>query len=51
MEKKYLCFTPTYSPELNLIEWGWHKIKVYKISIKMFEDKYNLAKAVKQSLN
>ncbi len=46
----FLFFLPTYSPELNLIEAGWHQIKTHKISGRMFEDESDLAKAVKQSL-
>jgi transposase len=46
----YLFFLPTYSPELNLIEGEWHQIKTHEISGRMFEDEYDLVKAVKESL-
>ncbi|MGQ4650691.1 transposase [Lyngbya aestuarii] len=47
----YLFFLPTYSPELNLIEGEWNQIKAHEISGRMFEDEYELALAVKESLN
>ncbi|NET81060.1 MAG: hypothetical protein F6J94_03460 [Moorea sp. SIO1F2] len=31
-------FSPTYSPELNLIEGEWHQLKIPQISGRMFED-------------
>lgn len=46
----YLFFLPTYSPELNLIESEWHQIKAHEICGRMFEDEYDLAIAVKESL-
>lgn len=46
----YLFFLPTYSPELNLIESEWHPIKTHEICGRMFEDEYDLAVAVKESL-
>lgn len=46
----YLFYLPTYSPELNLIEGEWHQIKTHEISGRMFEDEYDLAIAVKESL-
>ena len=46
-----LFFLPTYSPELNLIEGEWNQIKAHEISGRMFEDEYDLALAVKESLN
>lgn len=46
----YLFYLPTYSSELNLIEGEWHQIKTHEISGRMFEDEYDLALAVKESL-
>lgn len=46
----YLFFLPTYSPELNLIEGEWHQIKTHEICGRMFEDEYELVRAVKESL-
>lgn len=46
----YLFFLPTSGPELNLIAAEWHQIKTYQIARRMFEDEYDLAKAIKQSL-
>ena len=46
----YLFFLPSYSPELNLIESEWHQIKAHEICGRMFEDEYDLAIAVKESL-
>ena len=39
-------FFPTYSSELNKIEPEWKQIKAHEISGRMFEDEYDLAKAV-----
>ena len=46
----YLFFLPTYSPELNLIEGEWHQIKTHEICGQMFDDEYDLVRAVKESL-
>ena len=46
----YLFFLPTYSPEMNLIETEWHQIKADEICGRMFEDEYDLAIAVKSSI-
>ncbi len=46
----YLFFLPTSSPELNLIEGEWHRIKTHEICGQMFEDESDLVRAVKESL-
>lgn len=43
-------FISAYSPELNLIEPEWHQLKTHELSGRMFEDEYDLAMAVIDSL-
>lgn len=43
-------FISAYSPELNLIESEWHQLKTHEISGRMFEDEYDLAMAVIDSV-
>lgn len=37
---------PSYSPELNLIEMEWQRIKEDELAASMFEDEYDLIEAV-----
>lgn len=39
LERKIIIFLcqPTYSSELNIIEWGLHQIKIYKIAESMLK--------------
>lgn len=46
----YLFFLPRYSPELNQIEGEWREIKTDEIAGRMFEDEYELVRAVKEGL-
>lgn len=45
-----LFFLPPYSAHLNLIEGQWHQLKAHEIAGRMFEDEYDLAKAVIQGM-
>lgn len=42
----FLFFLPSYSAEMNRIEDQWHQLKAYEIAGQMFEDEYDLARAV-----
>jgi len=37
---------PSYSPELNLIEPEWQRVKEDELAASMFENEYDLVKAV-----
>lgn len=39
-------FLPAYSSEMNLIEPEWHQLKTHELRGEMFEDEYELARAV-----
>ncbi|MDJ0659007.1 MAG: transposase [Crocosphaera sp.] len=43
-------FISAYSPELNLIEPEWPQLKTHELSGRMFEDEYDLAMAVIDSV-
>jgi putative transposase len=43
-------FLPRYSAHLNRIEAQWHQLKAHEIAGQMFEDEYDLAKAVIQGM-
>lgn len=43
-------FLPSYSAHLNQIEGQWHQLKAHEIAGQMFEDEYDLAKAVIQGM-
>lgn len=45
-----LFFLPPYSAYLNPIEGQWHQLKAHEIAGRMFEDEYDLAKAVIQGI-
>ncbi|MCU0550322.1 MAG: transposase [Leptolyngbya sp. Prado105] len=45
-----LFFLPSYSAHLNRIEGQWHQLKAHEIAGQMFEDEYDLAKAVIQGM-
>lgn len=46
----YLFYLPRYSSELNLIETEWHQIKAHEIRGRMFEDEYDLAMGVIETM-
>jgi putative transposase len=45
-----LFFLPPYSAHLNRIEAQWHQLKAHESAGQMFEDEYDLAKAVIQGM-
>ena len=42
----FLFFLPPYCSEMNRIEDQWHQLKAHEIAGRMFEDEYDLARAV-----
>lgn len=42
----YLFFLPQYSSEMNLIEAQWHQLKTHEIAGRIFDNEYDLAKAI-----
>lgn len=47
----YLFQLPKYSSEMNLIETEWHQLKTHELAGRIFEDEYDLALAVIDSVN
>lgn len=46
----YLFFLPPYCSELNQIETQWHQLKAHEIAGKIFDNEYDLAKAIMQGM-
>jgi transposase len=46
----FLFQLPKYSSEMNLIETEWHQIKTHELAGRIFEDEYDLAIAVIESV-
>ncbi len=46
----YIFLLPSYSPELNLIENEWERLKEDEIAGQMFEDEYEVALAVIEAI-
>ena len=46
----YIFLLPSYSPELNLIENEWERLKEDELAGQMFEDEYELALAVIEAI-
>ncbi len=46
----FLFQLPKYSSEMNLIEAEWHQIKTHELAGRIFEDEYDLAIAVIESV-
>jgi hypothetical protein len=47
----YLFFLPPYCSEMNPIETQWHQLKSHEISGQMFDNEYDLAKAVMNGMS
>ena len=46
----YLFFLPKYCSQMNLIEGEWRQIKAHHVRGQMFEDRYDLALGVIESV-
>jgi putative transposase len=46
----FIHFLAPYCSEMNLIECEWHQIKTHEIAGRMFDNDYDLAKAVMQAM-
>lgn len=46
----YLFFLPPYCSELNQIETQWHQLKAHEIAGRIFDNEYDLAKAIMQGM-
>ncbi|WP_143467547.1 transposase [Leptolyngbya ohadii] len=46
----YLFFLPPYSSEMNPIEAQWHQLKTHEIAGRIFDNEYDLANAIIDSL-
>jgi DDE superfamily endonuclease len=46
----YLFFFPPYCSEMNPIEGEWHQLKTHGIAGRMFDNAYDLALAIEQSI-
>jgi transposase len=46
----YLFFFPPYCSEMNPIEGEWHQLKTHGIAGRMFDNAYDLALAIEQSV-
>ena len=47
----YIFFLPKYCSEMNLIEEEWQRLKEDEIAGRMFDDEYDLAMAVIESID
>jgi putative transposase len=43
-------FLPPYGSEMNLIEGEWHQLKSHGIAGRMFDNAYDLALAIEESV-
>lgn len=46
----YLFFLPPYCSQMNTIESEWHQLKTHEIAGQMFDNEYDLAKAIIQGM-
>lgn len=46
----FIHFLPPYCSEMNPIENQWHQLKTHEIAGQMFDNQYDLAKAVMQGM-
>jgi len=47
----YIFFLPPYCSEMNPIETQWHQLKSHEIAGQMFDNEYDLAKAVMNGMS
>jgi hypothetical protein len=47
----YIFFLPPYCSEMNPIETQWHQLKSHEIAGQMFDNEYDLAKAVMSGMS
>lgn len=46
----FICFLAPYCSELNPIEGEWHQLKTHEIAGQMFDNQYDLARAVMKGM-
>lgn len=46
----YLFFLPQYCSQMNEIETQWHQLKTHEIAGRIFDNEYDLAKAIMQGM-
>ena len=46
----FIFFLPAYCSEMNLIEGQWHQLKAHEIAGRIFDNEYDLAKAIMQGM-
>jgi putative transposase len=51
VDKEKNCELPKYCSEMNLIEEEWQRLKEDEIAGRMFDDEYDLAMAVIESID